>query len=132
MNWLSIVSVFIGSGLGGVCRYLLSRVVQTALAPSSFFPWGTLLVNVLGCFLIGLFYGISDRYSAPDFFSPQIRLLLTVGFCGGFTTFSTFINENYLLFQSSNMLSVLGYMAFSIVIGFIFLYTGYAVSHVIK
>lgn len=130
MNWLSVLSVFIGSGLGGICRYLLSSVVQTTLAASSVFPWGTLVVNVLGCFLIGLFYGLLDRYSVPEFISTQVRLLLTVGFCGGFTTFSTFINENYLLFESSNMLLVFGYMAFSIVIGFLFLYTGYAVSQV--
>lgn len=130
MNWLSILSVFIGSGLGGVCRYLLSRVVQTAMVASSAFPWGTLAVNVLGCFLIGLFYGLFDRYSLPAFVSPHIRLLLTVGFCGGFTTFSTFINENYLLFQSSNISLVLGYVALSIVIGFLFLYTGYAISQV--
>lgn len=126
MNVLNLMTVFLGSGLGGVCRYLLSKVIQSQFAAAGSFPWGTFAVNVTGCFLIGLFYGIFDNKEVSGVLSPQLRLLLTVGFCGGFTTFSTFVNENYLLFQSSNFLLVCGYMAASIIVGFLFLYTGYA------
>ncbi|MBP2691229.1 MAG: fluoride efflux transporter CrcB [Muribaculaceae bacterium] len=126
MNWINIAIVFIGSGLGGVCRYIVSRIVQEQV-PGALFPWGTFAVNVIGCFLIGLFYGIFDRHTGPAL-SPQLRLMLTVGFCGGFTTFSTFINENFLLFQSSSLLIVLAYIALSVLAGFILLYAGYVIA----
>lgn len=127
MNVANILAVFIGSGLGGVSRYVVGRVVQTHV-PASVFPWGTFVVNVLGCFLIGLFYGIFNRHCDSGILTPQLRLFLTVGFCGGFTTFSTFINENYLLFQAQNPLILLGYVAASVIAGFILLYAGYYLS----
>lgn len=125
---MNILAVFFGSGLGGVCRYLLSRFIQSQAQASSVFPWGTFAVNILGCFIIGLLYGIFDRYDASGIVPQQIRLLLTVGFCGGFTTFSTFINENYLLFQSSNLPLLFCYMAASLFFGYLLLYIGYAFS----
>ena len=143
MKWMNILMVFAGSGLGGVFRYVLGDAVQvcmrgnelprwlagnaTAERIAATFPWGTLAVNIIGCFLIGLFYGLFDRYvPAASPAAAHLRLLLTVGFCGGFTTFSTFINENYLLFQSSNLPMVLLYLALSILLGFLLLYAGYA------
>lgn len=123
---IDIVAVFIGSGLGGACRYLLSKCVQIHIAGSGVFPWGTFVVNILGCFLIGLLYGIFNRYDFSQVLSQHLRTLLTVGFCGGFTTFSTFINENYLLFQSSNFPTLLIYVTASVIIGFLMLYVGYA------
>ena len=63
------------------------------------FPLGTFLVNILGCFAIGLFYGLFER---GNLMSPNLRIFLTVGFCGGFTTFSTFMNENFLLIKDDN------------------------------
>lgn len=128
MNLTGILAVFIGSGLGGVCRYVAGRAVQSCLPAGTVFPWGTFAVNILGCFLIGLLYGLFDRCVPTGFMSQQLRLLLTVGFCGGFTTFSTFINENYILFQSSDILLPLAYVAASVIAGFILLYAGYAVS----
>ena len=76
---------FIGAGsfVGGVARYLLSHVVQTNVA--SGFPWGTMVVNILGCFFIGLLYGLFERGSIMN---GDLRVFLTTGFCGGFTTFS--------------------------------------------
>lgn len=132
MNLTNIAVVFLGSGLGGVCRYIISRAVQSG-ASASLFPWGTFVVNVAGCFLIGLFYGLFDRFvpagsDGVGLMSPQLRLLLTVGFCGGFTTFSTFINENHLLFQSSNLPLVIAYMALSLIVGLLLLYAGYFLS----
>lgn len=127
MIWSNIVAVFIGSGLGGVCRFLCSRWIQS-LAPQALFPWGTFAVNVAGCFVIGLLYGIFDRYSVLN---PEMRLLLIVGFCGGFTTFSTFINESYQIFSGSaqHTMLALGYLLASIAVGFIMLYAGHKFIH---
>lgn len=124
---LSIIAVFAGSGLGGVCRYLLGRVLSAMFGPT-LFPWATFAVNIAGCFILGLLYGIFERQTSPCIISPELRLLLTVGFCGGFTTFSTFINENYLLFQSSHLPAVAAYTALSLTAGFILLYAGYALG----
>lgn len=128
MNWSDILAVFLGSGLGGVCRYVVGRGVQSYFPAGTVFPWGTFVVNILGCLLIGLLYGLFNRCVPSGFISQQMRLLLTVGFCGGFTTFSTFINENYILFQSSDFFLPLAYVAASVIAGFILLYAGYAVS----
>lgn len=126
MNWMNVLAVFAGSGLGGACRYLCSRGIQ-AIAPQALFPWGTFAVNVLGCFVIGLLYGVFDR---GCFQNPEVRLLLTVGFCGGFTTFSTFINENFLLFSHSaqHAMLALGYLLCSVAIGFAMLYLGHRLA----
>ena len=123
---VSAVAVFVGSGLGGTCRWLLSQRIQS-FVHSTAFPFGTLAVNMLGCFLIGMLYGIIDR---GGIMNPQMRLLLTVGFCGGFTTFSTFINENYLLFSGSatEVMTAVAYMVISVAAGFGFLYLGHLVT----
>lgn len=132
MQLINVLAVFVGSGLGGVCRYLVGMAIQSGLGRSTVFPWGTFAVNIAGCFLIGVLYGLSDRQATPGWMSPQVRLLLTTGFCGGFTTFSTFINENYILFQSSNQLLLPGYVAASVVVGFLLLYAGYAVAQLTR
>ena len=124
ISWTAVCAVFLGSGLGGVCRYLIAGAIQERIAGTAF-PWGTLTVNVLGCLLIGLFYGLCDRYAPQAWVSPQLSLFLTVGFCGGFTTFSTFVNENFLLFQSASIPLAIGYMLLCMLAGFIMLYVGY-------
>ncbi|MCM1163344.1 MAG: fluoride efflux transporter CrcB [Muribaculaceae bacterium] len=124
MNTLSnIFIVGAGSCLGGVVRYLLSRVVQSGLHTA--FPWGTLVVNLLGCFVIGLVYGLIDRGFQ---LSDSMRLFITVGFCGGFTTFSTFMHENYLLFTAPNHLLVALYLLASVTAGFIMVYAAYSIA----
>jgi CrcB protein len=86
--------VSIGAAIGGVLRYWLSGYVYKFL-PSSF-PYGTLAVNFLGCLLIGIIiFGLSEK----ELISPLVRLFLTVGFCGGFTTFSTFSFETLNLLK---------------------------------
>lgn len=125
-----LIAIFIGSGLGGVCRYLLSAAIQSHAAPFTSFPWGTFTVNVAGCLLIGLCYGLFDRFCPDVIVSQQIRLFLTIGFCGGFTTFSTFVNENFILLQSSDIMMALGYTALSLIAGFGMLYLGYAITRI--
>ena len=113
--------LFIGTGsfLGGVSRYVLTRLVQDHILQD--FPYGTLVVNLAGCFLIGLFYGLFDRGHVLD---PDIRMFLTVGFCGGFTTFSTFANENLSMLQGGNFLGVGAYAVLSFALGLAMVYLG--------
>lgn len=126
-----LICAFLGSGLGGVLRYLVSywlSRINTATAGSfaALFPWATLLVNVAGCFVIGLLYGLIDAGAIR--LSDQARTFLTVGLCGGLTTFSTFTHENYLLFQSHAFGIVLIYAAVSLILGFACAWAGHAVA----
>ena len=118
--WKDIILVGIGSFVGGSLRMVISKYVQLAIAGS--FPLGTLVVNVLGCFLIGIFSSLPGEYGG---ISTSTRLLLTTGFCGGFTTFSTFMNENVGLMKGGDgfVVSVL-YILASLALGFIAVLAG--------
>lgn len=114
--------LFIGAGsfTGGVLRYLMSKAMQNLGFHT--FPVGTFLVNILGCFAIGFFYGLFEK---NNLMNPDLRLFLTVGFCGGFTTFSTFINESYQLIRDENFFYLSFYVALSLLVGLLMLYLGY-------
>ncbi len=122
----SVLIVAAGSALGGVCRFLLSRLVQTAAA--GIFPWGTLTVNILGSLLIGLIYGLAARHTT---LSPAWLLFLATGFCGGLTTFSTFIHENYLLFSPSRFGLLLLYATASLALGLASAWLGHAATRLL-
>jgi fluoride exporter len=108
-----------GSFLGGISRFVATRFIQNTLF--SAFPFGTLFVNLLGCFLIGLFYGISEKGMLAN---TEWRMFLTVGFCGGFTTFSTFSHENIALIRDGNVLYFALYAGLSVFLGIIATWTG--------
>lgn len=116
----NLLVVFIGSGLGGGCRFVLSKLIQGSTM--MVFPLATFIVNILGCLLIGLFYGMFDKGALMN---NNLRLLLTVGFCGGFTTFSTFMNENLQILRANNILLSAFYTAGSLFLGLIAVYVGY-------
>ena len=114
----NILLVAFGGAVGFVLRYLVSKWLQEASSVA--FPVGTLVVNVVGCSLIGLIYGASDRLGI----SGDMRLLLTIGFCGGFTTFSTFMNESLSLMRADNLLPLALYASLSVGLGLVAVWAG--------
>jgi CrcB protein len=109
----SILLVGIGGLVGSILRYLVSILLSAYLTSS--FPFATLTVNILGCFLIGLLFAFTDR---GQLIAPEWRMLLTTGFCGGFTTFSTFSYESIKLIQDGEMFFAFANVAISVVVGF--------------
>lgn len=109
----SLLLIFLGGGTGSVLRYLLT--ISIYRQGTTNFPWGTFAVNILGCILIGVFYTLTSRIHINN----DIRLMLTIGLCGGFTTFSTFSNESLQLLKSGLYPSFFTYIIGSVVLGII-------------
>jgi CrcB protein len=109
----NLLFIGIGSFIGGICRYLIQLFVQNNY-PSSI-PWGTLIVNITGCFVIGVIYELSGK---GNLLSPEMRLFLATGICGGFTTFSSFAFENVSMMLEGQFFYPLLYVLMSIAIGF--------------
>lgn len=116
-----LMAIGTGSFIGGVLRYLLSQLVQTKFL--STFPFGTLTVNIIGCFLIGLVFGLTDRGSLTQ----EWRLFLATGLLGGFTTFSAFSIESLGLFRDGQFFYAIAYISSSLVAGIIATYIGFAI-----
>jgi CrcB protein len=115
----SILIVGFGGFIGTVARFLVSRYFQENV--TSLFPWGTFTVNIIGSLIIGIIYGISEK---GDFLSPEIRLFLTVGICGGFTTFSSLSNDAFLLLRQEEWIRFAFYTSFSFFLGLLAVYAG--------
>jgi len=115
----SLLIVGIGGFIGTVARFVIARYFQLNI--TSVFPWSTFIINIAGCLLIGLIYGISEK---GDLLSSDIRLFLTVGICGGFTTFSTFSNDAFLLVREQDWFRFALYTSLSIFIGLMAVYVG--------
>ena len=115
----NVLLVGAGSFIGGAARYLVSLALKKA---SKGFPWATLLVNLAGCFLIGLLWGMFSK-SATE--GSNWALLLTVGLCGSFTTFSTFSKEALMMLQSGNIWGFAGYIGISVAAGIALVALGY-------
>jgi CrcB protein len=112
MNAATIFWVFLGSGTGGVARLVLGWLFRQHW-PSAF-PWGTLTINVLACALAGLVVSRNDAFSIQQ---VPLSTILLVGFCGGFSTFSTFGLETWQLMTRGNTVGALAYVLFSVVAG---------------
>ncbi|WP_289290846.1 fluoride efflux transporter CrcB [Bacteroides sp. CG01] len=116
-----IVYIFIGGGVGSVLRYLAQISINERMSGIGFpFSWGTFIVNIAGSFLIGLFYSVSERWNL----SMEMRLFLTTGLCGGFTTFSTFSNDGLSLLRGEFYSTFLLYALLSIGLGLVAVMAG--------
>lgn len=109
----------LGGFIGTCLRYLTGKVC--GMLWTSFYPWGTFIVNVVGCFLIGIFFGLAGRVHP---ISPAMNVFLITGFCGGFTTFSSFSDDLFLLMQGKHWLYFAVYLCLSIIIGFFMVWLG--------
>lgn len=115
--------VLLGAGglIGTVARYLVSLSLANFKIFGLSFPYGTFIVNIMGCFLIGIFYGISQY---RDWFNTATTLFLITGFCGGFTTFSSFSYENIELIQRAEYLTFAVYSIASFSLGLLAVFSG--------
>ena len=117
-----ILAVGIGSCIGGICRYLLSMFIQNKFL--SAFPFGTLTVNIIGCLVIGIVFGISER----TLLSVELRMFIVTGFLGGFTTFSSFSNETVGLIRDGQYWPALTYVGLSVVVGLLATFAGISLT----
>ena len=118
----NIIAVGAGSFIGGIARYLVSLAMKGI---SKGFPWATILVNLLGCLIIGLLWGFLSRNASE---STSWGLFLTVGLCGGFTTFSTFSKEALTMLQTGQIWGFASYIALSILAGIALVAIGYYIG----
>src|SRR5215468_3938654 len=107
----NILLVGLGGLLGSIARYLVTVLFAGQFATS--FPLATFVVNISGCFIIGILFALSERGSG---LSPEWRIFLTTGFCGGFTTFSTFSYESIKLIQDGEFFYLGMYVVLSVLI----------------
>ena len=121
----TILFIGLGGFIGTVSRFLLAKAVQSSILSS--FPYGTLAVNLIGSFFIGLLYGISER---GVLINPELRLFLTVGICGGFTTFSTFSAESFYLLRDGQFVWFLSYSLASIGLCLLAVFSGFLIAKI--
>lgn len=107
-----VILVFLGGGIGSAFRYLVSKSFAGWIHNP--FPYSTFLVNIVGCFLIGIFLTLPEKF---DWFTIEYRLFLATGICGGFTTFSTFSYENYALIKEGDYTYFVSYTVLSFALG---------------
>lgn len=109
--------VFLGGGLGSICRYGIAKSLES----SNFnFPLATLLANALACIILGYLVGLQLKADLSD----TMKLMLMTGFCGGFSTFSTFSNETLQLFQNGQILYAMINIGLSLIICLAFIFIG--------
>ena len=114
-----LICIFLGGGTGSLLRYCMQMALHERIVPYAF-PWATFTVNILGSFLIGLFYAWSARFNL----STEIRMLLTTGLCGGFTTFSTFSNDGLIMLKQGFYGEFFLYILLSVLLSIMAAFTG--------
>lgn len=123
----TILLVGLGGFLGSVCRYLTTALF-TRLLPGVF-PYGTFTANIVGCLLIGLVYSFSERLG---WLTPEWRFFLATGFCGGYTTFSSFAYENIRMLQEDRYLTFAIYSISSFAIGLFAVWIGITIARALS
>jgi fluoride exporter len=123
-SFLSLTFVAIGGALGSVSRYLLGIWIQST-SQSIDFPYGTLTVNLIGCFLIGL---LSQLAEARGVFTPETRALVFIGVLGGFTTFSSFGNDTINLVRDGDVFTALLNIGTNVILGLALVWLGRTVA----
>lgn len=124
---IKLLLVGAGGFFGSVSRYVLSGLIYRILG-NPYFPYGTLAVNVLGCLLIGFFGGLAE---GRQLFNPEMRLLIFIGFLGGFTTFSTFGYEVFTFARDGQIISSLTNILLHIILGVGATWLGYVISRLV-
>ena len=119
-----LLLIFFGGGIGSVLRYIIGKWLNTA---ENAIPYGTFLVNILGSLIIGIVLGYAAKVANT---SNTYVFLLATGFCGGFTTFSAFANENHILLRNGDYFSFLIYAFGSIILGLLAVFAGFYFSKV--
>lgn len=104
--------IFLGGGLGSICRFLVSDLLKMQ---SGLFPWGTLVANLISSFILGVLVGLNLKTNL----STPYRLIFMTGFCGGFSTFSTFSAEAFQLLQDGKITIAFYYVLASLIAGLI-------------
>ncbi|MDG2372409.1 MAG: fluoride efflux transporter CrcB [Flavobacteriaceae bacterium] len=119
-----IILVFLGGGIGCSIRFIISKINPTN---SNGFPWGTFIVNLLGCFLIGIFMSWAIKN-----YRSEWLIFLTVGVCGGLTTFSAFSHESFFMVKNGNWILFFSYTISSFIIGLLMIRLGYGLLNTIN
>jgi CrcB protein len=115
-----------GSFIGGILRYLMQLFFSKFFLSS--FPVGTLIVNIIGSFLIGVIFSLSDK---SDIISQEAKIFLAVGICGGFTTFSSFSIENFFLLRDGQYFQMVFYTMLSVFLGLSATFAGFQLIKII-
>jgi len=121
---LNAMAVGSGGFLGALSRYGLSGLVHRHM-PLTTFPYGTLVVNLLGCLLIGLLTGLGE---ARQVFGPEVRLFALIGLLGGFTTFSTFGYETFAMIRDSEYVRAAANVGVHVILGLVLVWIGYTLT----
>ena len=126
-SFLSVIYVAIGGALGSVSRYLLGIWTQT-FSKSIDFPYGTLAVNLIGCFVIGF---LSQLAEARGAFTPESRAFIFIGILGGFTTFSSFGNDTINLLRGGEAFNALANVGANVILGLALVWFGRTAAYLI-
>lgn len=119
----SVIYVGLGGATGSILRYL--TYLLTTKFYSNAFPLATFIINIIGCFIIGLLIGFFEHSIQTN---QHLKLLLLTGFCGGYTTFSAFTAENMILLQTNNYITALFYISASVIVSLFAIWLGLSLT----